>query len=230
MNKNILLAFLMLFPSMLFAQQTVSIIPRPVSLKVNDGNFVIEGNTSIVFDKQNKDLEKAATFFVSYIKTISGYSLPLNAGSKKSIHLSIKKTATIGDEGYLLTVTPASIEVVANTRAGIIYGMQTLFQTLPAIRTNAALQVPCMQVTDYPRFKWRGMHLDVSRHFFGPDLVKEYINLMASYKMNTFHWHLVDDQGWRTLPGKFDNNSDIYCLIHSPIIQEGRSNFSAPLV
>ena len=101
------------------------------------------------------------------------------------------------DECYLLNLSLSSNVLIANPKAGIIYGMQTLFQTLPAIRTNAALQVPCMEVMDYPRFKWRGMHLDVSRHFFGPELVKEYINLMASYKMNMFHWHLVDDQGWR---------------------------------
>ena len=75
--------------------------------------------------------------------------------------------------------------------------MQSIFQTLPQVRTNAPLKVPAMEIEDYPRFKWRGLHLDVSRHFFSPEVVKEYINLLASYKLNTFHWHLVDDQGWR---------------------------------
>ena len=75
--------------------------------------------------------------------------------------------------------------------------MQSLLQTLPQVRTNAVLKIPAMEITDYPRFKWRGMHLDVCRHFFSPDMVKEYINLIASYKLNTFHWYLVDDQGWR---------------------------------
>jgi hexosaminidase len=97
----------------------------------------------------------------------------------------------------LLNVTPKSITISANTHRGLIYGIQSLLQTLPAIRTNAALQVPCLEIVDYPRFAYRGMHLDVSRHFFGPEFVKTYIDLIASYKMNTFHWHLVDDQGWR---------------------------------
>ncbi|MFZ1799899.1 MAG: family 20 glycosylhydrolase, partial [Chitinophagaceae bacterium] len=88
-------------------------------------------------------------------------------------------------------------KIIANTKAGIVYGMQSLFQTLPQIRTNAAMEIPCMDVLDYPQFKWRGMHLDVCRHFFSPDMVKEYIDLMAAYKFNTFHWHLTDDQGWR---------------------------------
>jgi len=75
--------------------------------------------------------------------------------------------------------------------------MLTILQTLPQVRTNAALQAPCMQVVDQPRFKWRGMHLDVSRHFFSSDFIKEYIDLLSAYKMNTFHWHLTDDSGWR---------------------------------
>ena len=139
----------------------------------------------------------AATFFNAFIKNISGDVLSLNVKKNKSIVLEIKKTEKIGDEGYLLDVSPNSIKIIANTKTGIVYGMQSLFQTLPQIRTNAALEVPCMKILDYPRFKWRGMHLDVCRHFFGPDLVKEYIDLMAAYKFNTFHWHLTDDQGSR---------------------------------
>ncbi|MEP6467783.1 MAG: family 20 glycosylhydrolase, partial [Parafilimonas sp.] len=197
MNRKILLACLILIPSLLFAQQPVNIIPKPVSLQIDNGYFLITENTSVVFDKHSTDLQKAANFFTSYIKNISGYSLSLNTLNKKAIHLLIKKIAGIGDEGYLLNVLPASIEIIANTKAGIIYGMQSLFQTLPQIRTNAALEVPCMAIKDYPQFSWRGMHLDVSRHFFSPEMIKEYINLMAAYKLNVFHWHLVDDQGWR---------------------------------
>lgn len=94
-------------------------------------------------------------------------------------------------------VNKSTVVIKANSYGGIFYGLESVLQTLPQVRTNAALKVPCMQVNDYPRFKWRGMHLDVSRHFFSAEMVKEYIDLMATYKMNTFHWHLVDDQGWR---------------------------------
>jgi hexosaminidase len=193
------LAVLILFclPVFLIAQQKLSIIPQPVSVAVGEGYFSIDNNTSIKFSPTQKELRQAALFFSSYIKNISAYSLPLNIKKPKNIELKIGKLPDIGDEGYQLKVTPQSIVIIANTKAGIIYAMQSLFQTLPQIRTNAALNVPSMQIIDYPRFKWRGMHLDVSRHFFSPDMVKEYINLMASYKINTFHWHLVDDQGWR---------------------------------
>ncbi len=197
MLKKLILLFAIISPVLLFAQQTVNIIPEPVSLKVTEGNFIIDGHTAIKFSNAQKELLAAANFFSSYIKSISGYSLPLHTLNNKFIELKIEKLKDVGNEGYQLNVTPSSIVISANTKAGIIYGMQTLFQTLPAIRTNAPLKVPCMQVMDYPRFKWRGMHLDVSRHFFSPELIKEYINLMATYKMNMFHWHLVDDQGWR---------------------------------
>ncbi|MEP7231332.1 MAG: family 20 glycosylhydrolase [Ginsengibacter sp.] len=197
MIKKSFLFLIMLCPCFLFAQQSVSIIPQPVSLQMKQGSFVIDNGTAIKFNTANKDLKSAANFFSAAIKNISGKTLLLNAAVQKNIGFKIAKTNDIGDEGYLLNVTPTAITIVANTKAGIIYGIQSLLQTLPAIRTNAALEIPCLSITDYPRFKYRGMHLDVSRHFFGPEVVKEYINLMASYKMNTFHWHLVDDQGWR---------------------------------
>lgn len=195
-SKKIVFILLALIPSMVMAQQSV-IIPQPVSLQFTSGNFIIDNSTSLKFNKTDKTLQEAASFFKSAIKDISGIQLADNIIKNKIIELKLISNAELGDEGYLLRILPTSIEIAANKKAGIIYGMQSLFQTLPAIRTNATLSIPCMNVKDYPRFKWRGMHLDVSRHFFAPEVIKEYINLMASYKMNTFHWHLVDDQGWR---------------------------------
>ncbi len=187
MIKKSFFFLIMLCPCFLFAQQSVNIIPQPVSLQMKQGSFIIDNGTAIKFSAANKDLKSAATFFSAAIKDISGKTLLLNAAAKKNIEFKIVKTNDIGDEGYVLNVTPSAITIVANTKAGIIYGIQSLLQTLPAIRTNASLEIPCLSITDYPRFKYRGMHLDVSRHFFGPEVVKEYINLMASYKMNTFH-------------------------------------------
>jgi hexosaminidase len=197
MNKKLFFILFSLFPFLVIAQQQVSIIPQPVSLSVQDGHFIIDRNTAIVFNSKESELRHAADFLNAFIKNISGDVLSINTKKNKSIVLEIKKTATIGDEGYLMDVTPSTIKITANTKTGIVYGMQSLFQTLPQIRTNAALEVPCMKILDYPRFKWRGMHLDVCRHFFQPEMVKEYIDLMAAYKFNTFHWHLTDDQGWR---------------------------------
>jgi hexosaminidase len=193
-----LLVFLLLGANYLSVySQTSMIIPQPVEIVYNEGEFVIDQNTSIKFNASNTNLKQSADFLKNHLKSISGVQLSTNVAKKKSISLKILKSKDLGDEGYKLSVTAASITITANGKAGIIYGLQTLFQTLPAIRTNASLSIPNMEVTDYPRFKYRGMHLDVSRHFFSPDLVKEYIDQLASYKINTFHWHLVDDQGWR---------------------------------
>lgn len=196
-KRAYILLFILFIPCFGIAQSQIQIIPKPVSLTAEDGHFIIDKNTSLIFKTDKNDLQRAALFFNSFIKSVSGITLPLNDKRSRSVILEIKKTANIGNEGYLLNVSPSSIKIIANSKAGIIYGMQTVFQTLPQIRTNVALEVPCMKVTDYPAFKWRGMHLDVCRHFFSPEMVKEYIDLLSEYKFNTFHWHLTDDQGWR---------------------------------
>lgn len=206
--KKIILG-LLLVPSLLLAQQKVSIIPQPVSLQLDKGNFTIDARTTISYNKVDKSLKATANFLASGIKKISGIHLSQNKAKFKKIEFKISPTNEIGEEGYLLNVTADGIKITANTNEGLIYGIQSLFQVLPQIRTNAAMKVPCMQVKDYPRFKWRGMHLDVSRHFFSVDMVKEYIELLAYYKMNTFHWHLVDDQGWRIEIKKYPKLTEI---------------------
>ena len=109
----------------------------------------------------------------------------------------------LGPEGYELTVATNGVEIRAPTEAGLFYGVQTLLQLLPPkifstnLVTNANWQVPCVQIGDWPRFHWRGLMLDVSRHFYTPPEVEKILDLMALHKLNTFHWHLVDDQGWR---------------------------------
>lgn len=206
--KKIILG-LLLAPCLLLAQQKVSIIPQPVTLQLDKGNFTIDAGTTISYNKANKSLKATANFLEAGIKKISGINLSQNKAKSKKIEFKISPTNEIGEEGYLLNVTPDAVKITANTNKGLIYGIQSLFQVLPQIRTNAIMAVPCMQVKDYPRFKWRGMHLDVSRHFFSVDMVKEYIELLAYYKMNTFHWHLVDDQGWRIEIKKYPKLTEI---------------------
>lgn len=189
--------FLFLFVQPVLAQKQISIIPKPVNLIPSSGSFRIDAQTTINILNEKKELKPAASFFAACIYNISGYSLATKASAKNGINLSIEKIDQIGEEGYILKVSEKGIDIKANTKSGIIYAMQSLLQTLPQVRTNAALEVPAMEVTDYPRFKWRGMHMDVSRHFFSIEMVKGYIELLASYKLNIFHWHLVDDQGWR---------------------------------
>ncbi|HLP35761.1 family 20 glycosylhydrolase [Lacibacter sp.] len=194
--KFVKFLLLLACPLTLFAQQ-VSIIPQPVELKLNEGNFSIDKNTTVQFNASQAALKPAVDFFLNAVKDISGIALQQNKPAAKKVEFILAAQNAFKPEAYSLTVTPSLIQIKASSYAGIFYGIQSVLQTLPQVRTNAALQVPCMQINDEPRFKWRGMHLDVSRHFFSADVVKQYINLMAMYKMNTFHWHLVDDQGWR---------------------------------
>lgn len=177
--------------------QEVSIIPQPVKLELHEGHFTIDRNTSLQYDVKQAGLKNAASFFSKFVRNVSGINLPVNGKHSKKIQLIIKNIPEVGNEGYHLLVSPKTIQIEANNAKGILYGVQSLMQTLPAIRTNTSLNIPAMTIIDYPRFSYRGMHLDVSRHFFSPELVKEYIDLMSMYKFNTFHWHLSDDQGWR---------------------------------
>ncbi len=195
MKKCFFTLILLISIKMLSAQEP-AIIPQPVSLKMESGVFVLDASTGIRADAKQVSIAPVVDFLRASVKNISGLSLQ-NKTAGKAIVLQLGKLDEIGEEGYLMQVATNTITIQANNNAGLIYGIQTLLQTIPAIRTNAIMQIPCMQIKDYPRFQYRGMHLDVSRHFFGPDLVKQYIDLLASYKMNRFHWHLVDDQGWR---------------------------------
>lgn len=192
----LVLAFFVSFTSI--GQTPANIIPQPVSLAQKEGFFLLDNKVQLQYPAINKDLSKVADYFSKAVKQISGYTIQNKSTiGAKTIRLSISPINEIGQEGYQLSVSPSTIHLKANTAKGLFYGVQTLLQTLPAIRTNQILQIPCMEITDYPRFNWRGMMLDVSRHFFSPELVKEFIDLLAAYKMNTFHWHLVDGAGWR---------------------------------
>lgn len=195
MKKIFLILFLSF--SLHSIAQPVAIIPKPVKMELKEGSFTIDRNTSLEFDSKLSTLRNTASFFSNFVNDVSGIRLHQHWKNGKKIFLRIRKEKVIGDEGYLLSVTPQSIVITANDPKGIFYGIQTLIQTLPKERTNAVLQIPSMEITDYPRFQWRGMHLDVARHFFTPNTIKMYIDLLSAYKFNTFHWHLSDDQGWR---------------------------------
>ncbi len=179
------------------AQLKPSIIPQPVKLVMNKGSFQLDQGVSIKYQASQLSLKPAVDYFIASINEISGIKLSLNKPSNKTIELKIDQNLKLNTEGYELKVSDQHIQITAKGYAGIIYGFQSLLQTIPQVRTNAKLEIPYMEISDEPRFQWRGMHLDVSRHFFPPSLVKTYIDLMAAYKMNTFHWHLGDDQGWR---------------------------------
>lgn len=185
------------------AAQQISIIPKPVSITVKPGFFKLTPNTVIV---SNNDTNALASQLASNLSHATGFTLkitkkptPLNA-----ITLQIDPTIKhLGNEGYKLKVTPYRIMLSAPADKGIFYGTITIRQLLPPeifskTKVNAInWQIPCVEITDYPRFQWRGMHLDVGRYFLPKDFIYKYIDLIALHKMNKFHWHLTEDQGWR---------------------------------
>jgi hexosaminidase len=174
----------------------MGIIPAPVSVKKTSGEFVLSQQTVLFADSANN---KAVAFFTDYLQHKLMLHNELKINSTQNISGSIifteKGTENLPEQGYRLTITPQQI-IVAGKGAGLFYGIQSLLQLIPAERT-AAIKLPCVQIEDYPRFGYRGMMLDVCRHFFSVEFVKKTIDLMAYYKLNNFHWHLTDDQGWR---------------------------------
>ena len=171
-------------------------LPQEVSM-INGGSFVLTPSTSIVYPEGNDLLKQAGEFLAAYIKEATGYAPKVvTTKGSKPIHLSIDKSIS-NPEGYRLTVTPEGIELAGASEAGVFYGIQTLRKSIPAVAEGMNIELPSVTINDYPRFVYRGMHLDVSRHFFTVDSIKKYIDILALHNMNTFHWHLTDDQGWR---------------------------------
>ena len=189
-----------------------TLIPKPVSLITGNGYFILPNNISILFAK-NEGLKKIAAQLSTQLNTAANKITikESNTAVAKSIFLSLSNDKSIPAEGYRLNVNSNGIIITAKEPAGIFYGVQTLLQLLPKqIESKEAKKdinewrIPLVTIEDAPRFGWRGLMLDVSRHFFTVAEVKNYINQMAKYKLNLLHLHLTDDQGWRiqikTLP------------------------------
>ncbi len=191
-----LLAIFLLFVFPAFSQH--SIIPTPVSYSASGENFPLEKNIDIRhFFNKSYSQDPTLTLSINILKnTLKKEGIITSDGSKQKINLYLlKKTDDkIGREGYHLEVCKNKIDIKANTPSGIFYGVQTLKQLIETHKENI---IKGCKIIDYPRFQWRGLMLDVSRHFFTVDEVKAFIELMSEYKYNTFHWHLTDDNGWR---------------------------------
>jgi hexosaminidase len=200
--------FLMLISSLLVlitVSFTQSIIPRPAVLTSDTGYYSLDGKTTLRVAKDSPALRGIAEQCARQMKAIAGLVIPVretpDAGTeKRTIRLRLTpRDSALGPEGYRLLVRPDSILIEAPGEAGVFYGVQSLLQLIPLERKGPAGRFPigALTVQDRPRFPWRGMHLDVSRHFFPAKFIKTYIDMMAMHKMNMFHWHLTDDQGWR---------------------------------
>ena len=182
----------------------ISIIPQPVSITRGTGEFVLTPGTMIWTDSATFSLGYR---LAEYLEPATGIVLPVStpgALTAKIIILHIDPSLTrLGPEGYRMVVEPERILILAPQPAGLFYGIQSLRQLLPpAIFRSAVVgtprwSLPAVTIEDYPRFSWRGAHLDVGRHFMSKEFIKKYIDLLALHKMNRFHWHLTEDQGWR---------------------------------
>src|SRR5688572_10926954 len=193
-----------------FAQQPViSIIPQPVELKTGEGFFRLLPVTTIMVSTGNADAKRVADLLSAALSAPTGYKIPVRTGissaNTPNIQLIIGSShdKNLGDEGYNLKVSRTSITIRANKPAGLFYGMQSPLQLIPTpiesktVVKNVSWTIPVSEITDYPRFGWRGLMFDVSRHFFTKDQVKMFLDDMVKYKYNLLHLHLTDDQGWR---------------------------------
>ncbi len=195
--KRLIYLSLMIFIGLSGAAQETNIIPKPSEVAVSDGVFTLNKNVPLQFDANNQDLVRISSFFNKYLQTMYGFKLTENGTGSNTVSLKIMHQLNLGDEGYLLKISQNGIVITASAPAGIFYGMQSLKQLLPVDTDAGSLEVQCLDIKDKPRFLWRGNMLDVGRHFFPVSFLKEYIDILAMYKINTFHWHLTEDQGWR---------------------------------
>ncbi len=231
MRKHILLILLTVLlvsckqtnPS--FNKEEISILPRPLNFQLNEGSFQIDATTKIIL--QNESQQKAVNYLKGLFNKAAGYNLEvLNITTNSAIVFETVEGLKTG--AYQLVVNPTSILIKASEESGFFNAVQTIRQLLPVAIENKEKTiedwfVPSVIIKDEPRFQWRGMHMDFSRHFFNIDEVKSFLDYMALYKLNTYHMHLTDDQGWRIEIKKYPlltekgawrtpNNQDTLCM------------------
>lgn len=177
---------------------SVAIVPHPSSVEVYNGSTSIAGATFKCDSKFGEVGQSAVLNFENSLQSSCG----LKSGESKSV-IAFQKSSSLGEEEYQIVVTPSSIKIKASSDRGVLYAIESMKQLLPISIYNgeedpaSSWSFPLMRISDTPRFRYRGMHLDVSRHFFSVEEVKKYLDVMAIHKLNRFHWHLTDDQGWR---------------------------------
>jgi hexosaminidase len=204
---------------------SLSVIPYPVTLNKGDGTFTISNDTKIVSDPSSA---LAASFLAELISASSQFTVTPAKESADLNFIEFKTDSSLEPEAYELIVTDKSISIAASNQSGFFYGVQTLRQMLSEKIENrdksvASWSVPAVTISDKPRYSWRGMHLDVSRHLFSKEFLKSFIDRLALYKFNKFHLHLTDDQGWRVEIKKYPelttkgawrlfNDQDLVCI------------------
>lgn len=194
------------------AAQSVNIIPRPVELKQPKiaASFTISPSTVLV--PEGSGMENSINFLNAYLKEMYGFTLKTSkkAGTPNSIALNYERMDNAVPGAYRMTVNNKGVYIAGDNEEGVFYGIQTLIQLLPVEKpADSKLKIAYVSVKDYPRFGYRGMMLDVGRHFFPIAVVKQFIDNLALHKMNYFHWHLTEDQGWRIEIKKYPKLTEV---------------------
>ncbi|TND09834.1 MAG: hexosaminidase [Bacteroidetes bacterium] len=198
--RKILFALFFISSCASFGQQPgdslLPLIPQPVSVMRMPGVFQLRQHTPLILGKDV--LRSDAEIFAANVEKY--YGIKIDITEKKTsggirLQQGMEELKSLPENAYRVTMNKNEV-LVEGKGDGVFYGLQTLLQLIPA-EPVTEYNIPCVNITDYPRFSWRGMHLDVSRHFFGKNDVKKYLDYLSLYKLNVFHWHLTDDQGWR---------------------------------
>jgi len=193
------------------------VIPLPRSLDAGDGAFVLQPGLRIgVADDGTAEVRRLGELLAGYLRELTG--LDASVGTDGPIAVRMRADAPGGAESYRLEITPERIALVASEPRGLYYGIQTLRQLVAA----SPQAVPAALIDDAPRFAYRGLHLDVGRHFFPVEFIKHYIDLLATFKLNTFHWHLTEDQGWRLEIKKYPKLTEIGAWRKETIVGHAR--------
>ena len=240
--KKILFALICLF-SLTGIAQEISLIPQPAVMKVNDGKFLFNGKVVVCYPKiKESAIDAVVENFVKEMNTTTGVKVVKNrlkngkklgfdvlkSNKKGDAHIVLSLDENMGAEAYKLSVAPKRIDITAATAAGFFYAFQTLKQLMPR-NVMAGVpdenvkewSVPVVFIEDEPRFGWRGFMLDEGRHFYGKEEIKKILDVMAAYKMNRFHWHLTEDQGWRIEIKKYPKLTEVGAWRDSKVLGWG---------
>ena len=220
MQKNLifLLAIIILASCEKKNPGKIAIIPQPVSLQSSGDQFALGESPRLVYSAEDES-SKAAAYL---IKALSTRGIQTRQEGEGAITLKLIRYDTIVPEGYYhLLVNSSGATIESNTGTGLFYGAQTLLQLLS--EKGKERLIPFVEITDYPRFKYRGLHLDVGRHFFPVSFVKQYIDWLAFHKYNYFHWHLTEDQGWRIEIKKYPKLQEIGAFRKETLVGHARN-------
>ena len=201
-------------------------LPQEITEAANAAPFVINSSTVICYPEDNEKLERTAHFLASYIKEVTGTEVQVSTkAGKNGITLSVDPSVATAKDGYELNISSEGITVKGNTEAGVFYGIQTIYKALPITEGKTLASLPAGTIKDFPTYDFRGFMVDVGRHYFPVDYLKEIIDILAMHNINYFHWHLTEDQGWRIEIKKYPKLTEIGSHRKETITAPGSGEF-----